>query len=304
MLRQAENYVKIEGILSEIDIQPRPFKRNGVEVDAIGGSITVKVVQTINGEDKELMVPVHMFASRLKRDGGLNPAYESIKTVANEFKSIGATGSEDTADRVRITGASIKMNEYYAGDGHLVSFPRINGSFVNRIPKGDCKPEASFTLEFAVAQMGEETDANGELTGRYKVTALVPQYGGVVDVVPMYAINPNVTSGISSFWEPERTYKAHGKLDFSAKTETILEEVDFGEPIEKIRTTNTSDLIITGGSQEPKDEDFEFKKADLDAGLAERKNKLEKQKDKDMSRTVSKSTPSANTSNGWSDLGF
>ena len=304
MLKQAENRVKIEGVLSEIDINPTSFKKNGRDVEAIGGSIIVKVVQKISGEEKELMIPVHMFAAKLTNAGKPNPAYESIRRVANEFKSIASTGNEDEADRVRITGASIRMNEYYAADGHLVSFPRINASFVTKISKVDCKPEATFVAEFAVANAMEEMDRNGEPTGRYKINALLPQYGGKVDVVPMYAESDGVINAVSTYWASGDTVKANGRLDFSSKTEVVYEEVDFGEPVEKVRTVNKSDLIITGGSQEPLEGEFAFAKADLDEALAERKARLEAQKDRDMSRTAQKSAPPQNANNGFKDLGF
>lgn len=302
MLRQAENRVKIEGILSEIDIKPLTFKKNGQDEEGISGTITVKVNQKISGKDKELMIPVHMFAPKLTNKRTPNPAYESIKKVANDFVSIAAAGDEDKADRVRITSANIRMNEYYAADGHLVSFPRVNASFVSKIAKADCKPEATFTTEFAVAKKTEEMDRNGELTGRYRIDAILPQYGGRVDVVPMFAESEGVISAVSTYWEVGDTVKANGRLDFSSTTETTYEEVDFGEPIEKIRTINKSDLIITGGSQEPLDGDFAFAKADLDEALAERKANLERQKERDMSRTSQKKAPAQKA--GFDDLGF
>ena len=43
MIRQAENRVRIEGILAEIDIKPGSFNKNGQTMESIGGSITVKV---------------------------------------------------------------------------------------------------------------------------------------------------------------------------------------------------------------------------------------------------------------------
>ena len=74
MLRQAENRVKIEGVLAEVDIKPGSFMKNGQTVESIGGSIIVKVIQTISGEEKELAIPVHMFASKLTNKGTPNPA--------------------------------------------------------------------------------------------------------------------------------------------------------------------------------------------------------------------------------------
>ena len=303
MLKQKENKVRIEGTLSEIDIRPTSFKKDGRDVEAVGGSIIVKVNQKISGVEKELLIPVHMFAAKLTNKGTPNPAYESIAKVMNEFKSIASTGDEAQADRVRITSGQIRMNEYYAADGHLISFPRISASFVNKITNGDCKPEATFTAEFAVAAADEEMGRDGEPTGRYKITALLPQYGGKVDVVPMYAESEGVINAVSTYWNVGDTVKANGRLDFSSTTEITYEEVDFGEPVEKVRTINKSDLIITGGSQEPLEGDFALAKEDLDAALADRKLRLEAQKEKDMARVAHKQTP-AQSGSGFNDLGF
>ena len=304
MLRQAENRCKIEGILAEIDIKPGHFNKNGQMMESIGGSIVVKVTQKISGEEKELAIPVHMFASKLTNRGTPNPAYESIKKVMDEYVSIAASeNGEDGADRVRITNANVRMNEYYSQDGRLISFPRVNASFVSRINKTDCKPEATYTAEFVVANKSEEIK-NDEPTGRYRIDAIIPQYGGRVDVVPMFAQSEGVIDAVSTYWNVGDTVKANGRLDFSATTETIIEEVDFGEPIEKTRTINRSDLIITGGSQEPLEGDFAFDNAEIQNALADRKARLEAQKDKDMSRTASKQTPPQTSNNKFDDLGF
>ena len=305
MLRQAENRVKIEGILAEIDIKPGTFNKNGQTMESIGGSITVKVTQKISGEEKELAIPIHMFASKLTNKGTPNPAYESIKRIADEYVSIAASeNGEDGADRVRITNASIRMNEYYSQDGRLISFPRVNASFVQKINKSDCKPEATYMTEFVVANKSEEIDNHGEETGRYRIDAIIPQYGGKVDVVPMYAQSPGVIDAVKTYWEIGNTVKANGRLDFSATTETTIEEVDFGEPIEKTRTINRSDLIITGGSQEPLEGDFAFDESEIQNALAERKLRLEKQKDRDMSRAATRQTPAPAAKHGFQDLGF
>ena len=305
MLRQAENRCKIEGVLAEVDIKPGTFTKNGQQVESIGGSIIVKVIQKISGEEKELAIPIHMFASKLTNKGTPNPAYESIKKIADEYISIAASDNgEDGADRIRITNANVRMNEYYSQDGRLISFPRINASFVQRISKAECKPEATYTAEFVVANKSEEVNAKEEPTGRYRIDAIIPQYGGKVDVVPMYAQSPGVINAVSTYWEVGDTVKANGRLDFSATTETIIEEVDFGEPIEKTRTINRSDLIITGGSQEPLEGDFAYDFAEIQNALAERKLRLEQQKDRDMSRAATRKAPAQNAKNGFTDLGF
>lgn len=302
MLRQAENKVKIEGILSEIDIKPGSFKKNGQTVESIGGTIKIKVNQKINGEDTVLEIPVHMFASKTTNKGTPNPAYESIKRIADEYVSIAAS-DEATADRVKITNGSIEMNEYYGSNGQLVSFPRIKASFISKVKKDEFKPEATFTAELVVLQKDYETNADGTETGRYKILTALSQYGEKLDLVPFYGISDGVINAISQYWNVEDTVKANGRLNFSSKTETVITEVDFGEPVESTRTTNISELIITGGSQTPLDGDFAFNFDEIQKGLVERKAKLEAQKEKDMSRTKQKAAPAANSFN-TQDLGF
>ena len=58
MLKAAENIVKIEGILSEIDIETGSYMKNGQSCERISGSIKIRVNQKLNGEDKELDIPV------------------------------------------------------------------------------------------------------------------------------------------------------------------------------------------------------------------------------------------------------
>ena len=195
MLKQTENSVKIEGILSEIDLDYGSFVKNGATVESIGGTIKVQVTQKINGEDAILEVPVHMFASKLTNKGTPNPAYESIEKIKTAYVSI-AAGGIDAADRVRITGGSIQMNEYYNQNGQLVSFPRISASFCNRIKKEECAPEATFTVQLVVLSKGSEVDRDGIETGRYFVKGGIVQYGGKVDIVTFYSTNKGVITGI------------------------------------------------------------------------------------------------------------
>ena len=59
-LRQAENKVRIEGILSEINLKYGSYQKNGRTIDNIGGDIKVLVKQEINGEQKDFIIPVYM----------------------------------------------------------------------------------------------------------------------------------------------------------------------------------------------------------------------------------------------------
>lgn len=300
MLQVQENNCKIEGILSEVDLKYGTFKKNGSDVKSVGGVIKILVKQEINKVPTELEIPVHMFASEFTNAGAKNPAYESIERVMNEYTSIAASDG-DKADRVRITRGTIQMNEYYGQNGNLVSFPRVSASFVSKIKKEDCKPTAEFSVNFVVGSMGYETDKEGVETGRYKIMGILPQYGGKVDVVPFYAINPGVIEGVSSNWSNGDTVKAVGKLNFTSRTETITKEVDFGEPTEETRTVSVSELILTGGSATPLEGDFAFNSSDIEAALKDRQARLAAAKEKSADKANKSDAPKTNK---FANLGF
>ena len=302
MLKQAENSVKIEGILSEIDLKTGTTNKNGKTIEYIGGSIKVRVTQTINGKEVDLEIPVFMFSNKLKNDGNPNPAYDSIHRVMTEYTSI-AAGGIDAADRVRITNANIRMNEYYGQTGSLNSYPRINASFVTKVTDlTKFNPEASFSAVFVIAAMGPETDRDGvAIENRYKIRGILPQYGGKVDVVDFYATTPSVIDAVSTYWTEKDTVKINGKLNFTSVVEEKMVEVDFGEPRLERRTVSVSELIITGGTQTPLDGEFAYDEDEITAALQERQAYLAELKTKAKQKeTSAKATPAKK---GY-DLGF
>lgn len=304
MLESKENSVKIEGILSEIDLETGSYVKDGKTVEKIGGSIKVRVNQMLNGVETELDIPVFMFANKLTNKSTPNPAYASIERVMNEYKSIAAVGI-DAADRVRITGANIRMNEYYGQGDKLNSYPRINASFVTKVTDmSKYNPEASFSAIFAIGSMGYETDKDGvEVADRYKIRGIMPQYGGSVDVIDFFATSPNVIDAVSSYWEQGDTVKINGKLNFTSKTEEKLVEVDFGEPRVERKTISVSELIITGGSQTPLEGDFAFDMDEIQTALEARQARLAEMKAKQKAKDT-KVAPKATGKKSMADLGF
>lgn len=307
-MRQALNRVKIEGILAEKELKVATYTNsNGEEVEYIGGQIKVLVEQNINGEDKEFVVPVHMFSNKYTKAGQPNKVYESIKKVYDDFNSIASTGDKEQADKVRITGAYIKMNEFIGREGNIVSEPRIHANFVSKAI-GQFVPEATFSVEFMVSQFSRATDKDGvELDPpQLKIQTVIPQYTSPnatapnVDVVTFCAYDQSVINPIESYWEPRKTYKANGYLNFTSITEQYEEPVDFGAPIKRLRTISKHDLVITAGTQEPMDDDMGFDVNEIQEGLTARKARLEEKKVKN----VSKSTPAQPKNNTPFDLGF
>ena len=299
-MRQAENKVRVEGIVSEIDINEMSFTKNGETKDAIGGQVIIRVKQEINGKEEILETPVKCFATKLTKKGLPSPAYESIQKLTN-FVSIAACGNEEEADCIRVTNGDLRMNEYYGQSGNLISFPRVNSSFFQKVRKDEMNPESTFVVQFMVTNKAEELDRNGDPTGRYIITGAVPQYGDAVDVIKFYCESENVINAVSSYWEVGDTVQAHGKLRFTSTTEAITEESDFGDALVRERTISVSEPIITGGSQEPLADELCYTNEEIKGGLARRKEKLEGLKNKNKT-VASAKAPKENAD--FSDLGF
>ena len=304
-MRQAKNRCRIEGILSEIDLKYGSYVKDGRTVDTIGGNIKVRVNQTVNGQDTTLEIPVYMFANKLTNLGKPNPAYDSIEKVMKEFTSIAACGSEVGADKIRITNANLRMNEYVNGKGDIVSFPRVNTSFVNKVT-GEFHPEATWELEFAVSSTYFEVDADGvEVEPRkLHVKVIVPQYGGKIDTMELVTTIPGAIDSISSSWENQKTYSAKGRLNFVTTTREVIEEYDFGEPEKRVYTSTVSELFITHGSVAPLEDEMAFAPVELAAALKEHKAYLESLKEKTNNKTHNTPAPAGTSAQGEIDLGF
>lgn len=305
-MRQAENRVRIEGILAENDIEYGSYVKDNKTVECIRGSIKVLVEQVINGENTVNEIPVFMFSPKYKNDGKPNPSYDSIEKIKNEYTSIAAAGGKNGADYIRITGAQLGMNEYFNPSGQLVAFPRIRASFAQKITKENCQPEATFVAEMVVANQGYKTDAEGiEVEPKvYNIKGIIPGYGGKVEVMDFVCSNENVISAVSTYWENGATVKASGRLNFTSTTETYTETQGFGESIERTRTRTVSELVITGGSPEPLEGEFAYTNEQISAALAKRKNDLEKLKAEASNRTRRAPAPANTVSNAALDLGF
>lgn len=296
-MRQALNKVRIEGILSENNLQERTYtdKATGKDKTCLSGDIKVRVEK--DGQIYE--IPCYVFQNELKKDGNKNPNFESWKKVMTDYTSIAAADSVEVADKVRISGDLTENAYKNIQTGSVVSYPRVRASFINRVT-GEFKPDATFDAEIYVNNIAPVTDKDGVEVDppKYCVDAVMVQYGGRCDVLKFHAASEGVINAITTNWEQGSSYVAHGRLNFTSTVETIKEEQDFGDPIERTRTLNVSELIITGGSQEPLDEDSSWTIDDIKKGITERKARVEADK-----KTPTETAP-ASGKKGGIDLGF
>lgn len=304
-MRIAKNIVRIEGILSEVNLEYGSYQKNGQANDCIRGTVKILVEQVINDKPTICETVVHVFTNKFTKMGKLNPSYDNMEKVKTEFKSIASAGGEEGADRVRITNGQITMNEYFNAEGKLITFPRINATFINKISKDECKPQARFDCEMVVASITDEIDSQGEPTGRTKVKGIIPGFSDRVEIVDFICANAQIADNINTFWSINDTVPARGILNFSTKVETIEDSSGFGETIVQQRTRNINELLITWGNS-PLEGDLAYEMDEVQAGLTARKERLEAQKVKDMTRAGARKAPAPadQTTNGTLDLGF
>lgn len=277
-MRISENQVKIEGILSEVGLETATFNRKGQTTECIRGTIKIRVEQDINGTMTTMEVPVSAFASRYTNAGAENPAYNSLKDVMENYKSIAACGNIDDADRVRIMNGSLQENVFYAKNGDLVNTSRISASFINKIAKNECKPEATFTATIVVGNKSDELDRDGTPTNRLNVNGVIIQYGERADLIKFIVAKPDAKNHIEQYWNDGDTVRVQGKVNFSSKTEYIEEEVGFGEPIKTAKTTSVHELLIESGSAGCLEGDAAYDIKDIQSALAARKVRIEETK--------------------------
>lgn len=284
-MKQAENKVKVEGILAEMDLK-KGTTGNG---DYISGEIKVLVKQEIDGIIENIEVPVNMFAMKMTKAGKESLVYKSIEKAMDTLISIAACGSEEGADRVRITQADIRINEFYNQNDVLISQPRLNTSFITKIKAQECNPEASFQVIFVVGEDPKDELKDGIPTGRVVIKGIIPQYNDKVDVVDFIASNPVACNQIKTFWKKSDTVRAAGKCHFSSKTEFITEELGFGEPVKKAKTNYVREFIITSGSPAGLDADQAYDINEIAQALKVRQNTLNEK------RAEKKEAPKAST---------
>lgn len=300
------NVVKVEGILSEMDLTSKQFtsKINPNDVyNAITGSFIVRVDDP-KGEKPTSYIKISVFAKEFTKAGKPNPQYSQFENLIKNGVSV-AVGGIDNATCVRVSGGRLSSNDYYNKQGALVSSVRVEASFVDIIARDSMQPSATFSTIFMVGSKGFEVDKDGIETDRYKVVGMIPRFNGEVDVINFVVLNPNAIDAISSYWNEGDTVKAEGRLVHTMEEVTSIATETasyFGEaPEQKKYTRINRDFVITRGTPNPLEGEFAINYDDVKEALARRKARLEAEKVKKNSANASSGAPKAKN---FSDFGF
>ena len=275
---QAINKMNLIGKLMNVDFgegklsDGREYKR---------ATVTVRVNQPVDGKEEMSQIPVGFFATPYTSTGKQNPAYKSLLEL-REMKTAQNVGV-DNADQVRITGAVLSENNFVSRSGNLVNGFQIRGSFISPAKLGDI---ASFTTEIYIMDMHDEIDKEDNPTGRLIVRGGIVQYGGKLDVLDFIVEAPDKVEFVSRNWENNTTQLVKGRVRVTSyEVSTGGGSGSWGEDLPDTTTTYVRELIITGGEDTAKDEDFSYDPVEIKKAFNQRKAMIEQMQIDARSRT-------------------
>ena len=264
-LRQADAKVRVEGVVSELDLT-EDFNKD-IGCNQIIGYMTVKT-------DDTNFVRFNIRVNEKTKAKTENKAYNGILTVMKEYKSIAKYG-EAEADKVRIAG---DLNLYHS-DQNNQDMVGYKSNFFNRVI-GEYNPHAEFEVEMYITSLIPEQDTEGMETGRLLVKGWVPQYENGIE--PLTLVAPEeIAEAVSRTYEPGQTTKFYGDIINDRVVITREIPVAIGKPRVETKTLVKNELVITG-SELPYDDGSlnpPYEVETIKAAIQARKDRIEARKE-------------------------
>lgn len=292
IMEQATNKVNIVGKL--LDTTFREGKTStGQTYESC--NFTVRVTQSYGGREETSEIPVSIFATQYTSQNKPHPGYKNIQEM-KKMKTVQDYG-EAEATVVRMTSANIRENNFVSRSGQLINGWQINTSFLN---EGKTADIASFNMDIFIMDMHEETDREGEPTGRLIIKGAVVQYQGKLDVIEFIVEGADAVDYISRNWEENKTVNVGGRIRVTSQEEKhSASESSWGEELPETSTRMVRELIITRGSDEPFDDDFAYDVADIKKAFNERKARLEQLQIDAKSNTKKNASAASKSNYSW-----
>lgn len=279
-LREANNYVEIEGILEENNLEKKVLDEGtDKERRIIAGNLVI-------GVSEEAKYKVEFYANEKNANGDESKLYKGLETVMNEYiskaQALNKNLPEDEITKVNIKGAKLTVNDYWDEDKKtMYTTVRLRASFVNRVT-AEFKPKATFDVEAYFESIEKEVVDDTE-TGRVKVDCIIPVYNGAVIPVTFYTTEDKTYGDIGAYllehYSTGKSAPIGGSIRSIAKTNTIT-VAGFGAPVERTFTNYVYEYIIERGAAEqylvtdPKN----FDKNTIKSAMQYRNEQLEQKK--------------------------
>ena len=249
-LREANNYVEIEGFLEENNLEKKVLDEGtDKERKIIAGNLVI-------GVNEEAKYKVEFYANEKNANGDESKLYKGLETVINEYVSraqaLNNNLGEDAISKVNIKGAKLTVNDYWDEDKKtMYTTVRLRASFVNRVT-AEFKPKATFDVE-AYFESIEKEVVDGAETGRVKAECIIPVYNGAVIPVTFYTTEDKTYGDIGAYllehYSTGKSAPIGGSIRCIAKTNTTT-VAGFGAPVERTFTNYVYEYIIERGAAE------------------------------------------------------
>jgi len=268
IMTEANNKVNIVGKLMDVTLGSGTLS-DGRKYER--ASLTVRVNQTFGGREEVSEIPLSMFATQYTKTNKVNPAFEQIQNL-KKMKTAQNVGIDD-ADTVRVSGATLRENNFVSKSGQLINGWQINTSFIGTTSASDV---ATFQEEIFIMDMHDEVDREGDPTGRLVIKGGLVQYGGKLDVLEFIVEQPEAVEFISRNWNVNDTIGTVGRIRVTSQEEKSSGKTSsWGEDIPETTTRFVRELIITKGDDEGHEEEFAYDPTDIKKAFNVRKALIE-----------------------------
>lgn len=265
---QSLNKLNICGKLLSLETSAGKTKTTGAPYER--ATAIIRVTQSVGGAMETSEIPVDFFATQFTNSGATNPMYESLQNL-KKCKTIQNYGDE--ADTISLSRADLQENNFVTKAGQLVNGFRIRGSFFNQRVSTDM---ATFNVEIVILDMRDEVDRDGEETGRLIVKGALVQWGEKLDVFEFVIENPDQIDYFKRNFDVNNTAHINGRIRFTSKeVKRQSDASSWGETIEDTDTRVMRELVITGGDDEPFDDEDGYDINEIRKGFNVRKSRLE-----------------------------
>ena len=261
MKDKVENKVDVVGYLRENNLE----LKNTANGRAIQGSVTIAF-------DNLNSIRVKVFAAEKSQNekGTINKAFTSLLNLLPEKTTSIKDQLEKTPtatfDTVKDLATKIKayaeFREYAVKDDNGVVSSRAEIALRNWFdsihvfnPNAVFEPGANFTVDAFIEtikpEMKKVGDGDFEETGRYLITALTPDFRGVMQRISYVTEAGDVSVHIRDYWrERESIQQMTGKVSNIMKVEQKVEDTQFfgQKPTSSVVTSFVEERLIRGGS--------------------------------------------------------
>lgn len=185
-------------------------------------------------------IEVKFFSLANTKDNKPNKRYANYLTLENLV-----------GKRVKINGDLSGRVFYNEGQGQITAFNEINAGFFN-IAGPEDKDTATFEYSGFVTKPLHDRLNKDEKVVAHEIEIAQANYNQDNMQIFRFMVRPDDTKirqAVEASYEKNTTVFITGVIEYEVSFETKTEEVDFGDPTEKVYRNVLKKFIITGGKQ-------------------------------------------------------